>query len=163
MKVLLTANYKNGMFSNGLQQNVITLSKLLRNLGLEVIIAINHPVDECIDPPTNILIIEDKEAVLDRSVSILSDNLVNEILYILKFCNLSNDSENAYIYIIMYETLWFGFKMLKSSKNNVLEENEILLSEKDTIKLVKDLIFNIILYLTIKNLLIANFLVLVNH
>ena len=53
--------------------------------------------------------------------------------------------------------------MLKSSKNNVPEENEILLSEKDTIKLVKDLIFNIILYLTIKNLLIANFLVLVNH
>ena len=47
----------------------------------------------------------------------------------LKFCNLSNDSENAYIYIIMYETLWFGFKMLKSSKNNVPEENEILLSK----------------------------------
>tara|TARA_Y100000992_G_scaffold302539_1_gene277187 strand:+ start:220 stop:702 length:483 start_codon:yes stop_codon:yes gene_type:complete len=113
-------------------------------------------------PPVDI-ILEDKEAVLDRSVSILSDNLVNEILYILKFCNLSNDSENAYIYIIMYETLWFGFKMLKSSKNNVIEENEILLSEKETIKLVKDLIFNIILYLTIKNLLIANFLVLVNH
>ena len=63
----------------------------------------------------------------------------------------------------MYETLWFGFKMLKSSKNNVIEKNEILLSEKETIKLVKDLIFNIILYLTIKNLLIANFLALVNH
>ena len=66
-------------------------------------------------PPVDI-ILEDKDVVLERSVSILSDNLVNEILYILKFCNLSNDSENAYIYIIMYETLWFGFKMLKSQK-----------------------------------------------
>ena len=109
------------------------------------------------------IILEEKEDILERSVSILSDNLVNEILYILKFCNLSNDSENAYIYIIMYETLWFGFKILKSSNKNVIEENEIILTEKETLKLVKDLIFNITLYLIIKNLLIANFLVLVNH
>ena len=74
-------------------------------------------------------IVEEKEDILERSVSILSDNLVNEILYILKFCNLSNDSENAYIYIIMYETLWFGFKILKSSNKNVIEENEIILTE----------------------------------
>ena len=55
-----------------------------------------------VNPPSVDIILEDKDIVLDRSISILSDNLVNEILYILKFCNLSNDSENAYIYIIMY-------------------------------------------------------------
>jgi hypothetical protein len=115
------------------------------------------------NPPSVDIILEDKDVVLERSVSILSDNLVNEILYILKFCNLSNDSENAYIYIIMYETLWFGFKMLKSSNRKNIDTNELLLTDKETMRLIKDLIFNITLYLTIKNLLIANFLALVNH
>ena len=61
MKVLLTANFENGLFSNGLQQNIIFLSELLIELGFNPIIAVNHDIDKCIDPPCDILIIEKNE------------------------------------------------------------------------------------------------------
>ena len=61
MNILLTANYKNGLFSNGLQQNIVFLAELLKGIGFTPIIAINHKIEECIDPPTDILIIEENE------------------------------------------------------------------------------------------------------
>ena len=54
MKILLTANYKNGVFSNGLQQNIVFLAELLKKIGFEPIIAINHKIDDCVDPPKDI-------------------------------------------------------------------------------------------------------------
>jgi hypothetical protein len=61
MNVLLTANYKNGLFSNGLQQNIVFLAELLKGIGFTPIIAINHKIEECIDPPSDILIVEENE------------------------------------------------------------------------------------------------------
>ena len=61
MNILLTANYKNGLFSNGLQQNIVFLAELLKGIGFTPIIAINHKIEECIDPPSDILIIEENE------------------------------------------------------------------------------------------------------
>jgi len=61
MNVLLTANYKNGLFSNGLQQNIVFLAELLKDIGFTPIIAINHKIEECVDPPSDILIIEENE------------------------------------------------------------------------------------------------------
>ena len=61
MNILLTANYKNGLFSNGLQQNIVFLAELLKGIGFTPIIAINHKIEECIDPPADILIIEEDE------------------------------------------------------------------------------------------------------
>lgn len=64
MRILLTANYKNGVFSNGLQQNIVFLAELLKKIGFEPIIAINHKIDDCVDPPKDILILEEHE-ILD--------------------------------------------------------------------------------------------------
>lgn len=64
MNILLTANYKNGLFSNGLQQNIVFLAELLKGIGFTPIIAINHKIEECIDPPSDILIVEEHE-ILD--------------------------------------------------------------------------------------------------
>tara|TARA_R110001592_G_scaffold206933_3_gene457652 strand:+ start:164 stop:1243 length:1080 start_codon:yes stop_codon:yes gene_type:complete len=61
MNILLTANYKNGLFSNGLQQNIVFLAELLKGIGFTPIIAINHKIEECVDPPSDILIIEENE------------------------------------------------------------------------------------------------------
>jgi len=61
MNILLTANFKRGIFSNGLQQNIVFLSELLKNIGFTPLIAVNHKIEECIDPPTDILIMESHE------------------------------------------------------------------------------------------------------
>jgi cyanate lyase len=56
MDILLTADFRKGLFTNGLQQNIVFLSKLLQELGHNPMIVVNHSIDECIDPPTGILI-----------------------------------------------------------------------------------------------------------
>jgi hypothetical protein len=61
MRRLLTASFDKGLYTNGLQQNIVFLSILLEKLGHEVIICVNHLIDECVDPPSGILIIESKE------------------------------------------------------------------------------------------------------
>ena len=61
MKILLTASFNKGLFCNGLNQNIITLAELIKNIGLEPIIAINHEMDKCQDPPVGILIVERNE------------------------------------------------------------------------------------------------------
>jgi len=61
MNILLTANFKKGIFSNGLQQNIVFLSELLKDIGFTPLIVVNHNVEECIDPPTDILILEQHE------------------------------------------------------------------------------------------------------
>lgn len=64
MDILLTACLNKGLFVNGLQQNIIFLAELLKKIGHNSIIAINHDVDLCKDPPKDILIIEESE-ILD--------------------------------------------------------------------------------------------------
>lgn len=61
MNVLFTASYKNGVFSNGLQQNIICLAELLKSLGHSVFICIDHPMEDVVNPPVDILILEEKE------------------------------------------------------------------------------------------------------
>ena len=61
MKILLTASFKNGIFCNGLQQNIITLAELIKDLDHEPLIVVNHKIDECKDPPLDILIMEEHE------------------------------------------------------------------------------------------------------
>ena len=53
------------------------------------------------------LILQNQNEIIDKTVSFISDNMVNEILYLLKFYNLSNDHINSYIYIIFYEIVHF--------------------------------------------------------
>ena len=61
MDILLTASFRKGLFTNGLQQNIASLAQLLKGLGHNLMIAVNHPVDDCVDPPSGILIMELRE------------------------------------------------------------------------------------------------------
>jgi len=63
MNIVLTASFNKGLFCNGLNQNIVFLAELIRDIGLTPILAINHKMDECIDPPCDILIIEKKELI----------------------------------------------------------------------------------------------------
>jgi hypothetical protein len=61
MDILLTASFKNGLWVNGLQQNIVFLAELLQNLGHNAMIAVNHPLDKCKEPPAGILFMEEHE------------------------------------------------------------------------------------------------------
>jgi hypothetical protein len=61
MKILLTASFDRGLFCNGLQQNIVFLAELIKDIGCTPIIAINHKMEECVDPPKDIIIMEHKE------------------------------------------------------------------------------------------------------
>jgi hypothetical protein len=61
MNILLTASFANGLFCNGLQQNIVFLAEMLKDMNYNVAICINHPISECSDPPTGILIMEEDE------------------------------------------------------------------------------------------------------
>lgn len=64
MNVLLTANFDKGLFCNGLQQNIIFLAELIKDLGHTPFIAVGHDIDKCVDPPSDVVILEHKE-ILD--------------------------------------------------------------------------------------------------
>ena len=61
MDILFTLSLKNGLWSNGLQQNIIFLARLVRNLGHNPILALCHPRSEAKDMPDDITFIESKE------------------------------------------------------------------------------------------------------
>lgn len=61
MNVVLTANFERGLFCNGLQQNIVFLAELLKDLGHTPFIAVDHNIDDCVDPPHDIIIIEKDE------------------------------------------------------------------------------------------------------
>lgn len=61
MDILLTATLNRSLFVNGLNQNIIFLAEMLKDMGHNVSICVNHEVDDCIDPPLGILIMEEQE------------------------------------------------------------------------------------------------------
>ena len=61
MNILLTASFDKGLFCNGLQQNIVFLAELIKDLGHTPIIALNHEIDKSVDPPSDILLIERHE------------------------------------------------------------------------------------------------------
>jgi hypothetical protein len=105
----------------------------------------------------NSVLVENKEDLLNSFTIALNDNLVSEMLYIMKYYNISNDSSNPYLYIIMYETLYFGFKILKM---NQYREFVIDLKEKETTLFLRQMIFNIFIYISLKNILLHNFVLI---
>jgi hypothetical protein len=71
MNVVLTASFDKGLFCNGLNQNIVFLAELIKDIGFNPIIAINHKMDDCVDPPFDILIVEKHEFHDLESVDIL--------------------------------------------------------------------------------------------
>lgn len=101
---------------------------------------------------------QNEEEILERSVSILSDNAVNEMLYLLKFYHFTNDTSNSFIYILIYETIWVGFQM---KKRDLLGEKFDLRSDASK-ELLKQLLINITLYIIMKNIFINNIIHVIN-
>lgn len=101
---------------------------------------------------------QNEEDILEKSVSILSDNAVNEMLYLLKFYHFTNDTTNSFIYILIYETIWVGFQM---KKKDLLGENFDLNSDASK-TLLKQLLINITLYIIMKNIFINNIIHVIN-
>lgn len=61
MNIVLTASFDKGLFCNGLQQNIVFLAELIKDIGHTPIIVLNHDIDKCVDPPLDIIIMERKE------------------------------------------------------------------------------------------------------
>ncbi len=100
------------------------------------------------------MIIKNQNEIIDRSVSIISDNVVNEFLYLMKVYHLTNDNINSYMYILAYEVLWVGYKLLRINTNlktDITQDTEP--AKKDMNLLYQQVIINIMLYILIKNLI----------
>lgn len=100
------------------------------------------------------MIIKNQNEIIDRSVSIISDNVVNEFLYLMKVYHLTNDNINSYMYILAYEVLWVGYKLLRintNRKTDITHDTEP--AKKDMNLLYQQVIINILLYILIKNLI----------
>ncbi len=100
------------------------------------------------------MIIKNQNEIIDRSVSIISDNVVNEFLYLMKVYHLTNDNINSYMYILAYEVLWVGYKLLRintNRKTDITQDTEE--AKKDMNLLYQQVIINILLYILIKNLI----------
>ena len=89
----------------------------------------------------------------------ISDNIVQDFIYVLKFYNLSDDSSSSFIYIIFYETLWLGFRIFKIS----IRDNDFDPESEESQLLFQQLYFNIILYIVIKNIIFNKFVGMIHH
>jgi hypothetical protein len=94
------------------------------------------------------------DEIVDKSVSLFYDNMLTDMLGIAKVYNLVNEETKSYYYIIIYEFLWFAFKVLKSNINNskLIEDNE------ESQILFDQLVINVMLYVSFKNILFQNLL-----
>ena len=104
------------------------------------------------------LIIKNQNDIIDKSVSLISDNIVNEILYLLKFYHLTNDNINAYMYILAYELTWIGYKIIRI---NTIDKLHI--TDEDTEILYKQVVVNILMYILIKNIFMNTIVKVLNH
>ena len=85
-----------------------------------------------------------KDKAIENLGNIIKDDISNDILYYLKFYHLTNDCENSYFYIILYELLNLSFL----SKNK----------EKIRAVSITVSITNIILYIIFKNIVLHDIL-----
>ena len=95
------------------------------------------------------IIVKNQNKILDKSFSLISDNIVNEVLYLLKFYHITNDNINSYMYILAYELCWFGYKVIRI---NTIDKSEI--TKEETKILYRQLVLNIIMYMLIKNIFV---------
>jgi hypothetical protein len=87
MNILLTASLDKGIFCNGLQQNIISLARLLKNIGYTPIICVTHSINDSKDKPSDILIIEEKEIqeylvdidIILQAGWVIRDSLITQI------------------------------------------------------------------------------------
>lgn len=94
-----------------------------------------------------------KNDIVEKSISILSDNSVNELLYLLKYYHMASDESSTFIYILVYEFLLLVYQLYK---NKLLSKNVFDLSNKESKNLLQQLMLNVALYIILKNFIINN-------
>ena len=102
---------------------------------------------------------KNQNEIIDQSVSVVSDNIVQDFIYVLKFYNLSDDSSSSFIYIIFYETLWLGFRVFKIT----IRDNQFDPDSEESQLLFQQLYFNIVIYIVVKNIIFNKFISLIHH
>ena len=83
----------------------------------------------------------DKSVIIQNIKSVVTDDISNDILYYLKFYNLTNSEDTSYFYIIFYELI-----------------NLSLSKKQDRVKSLPISISNIMLYIFIKNVIFQHFM-----
>ena len=99
------------------------------------------------------VITENESELVERSISILSDNAINEVLNLLKFYHMTNDASSSVVYIISYELIWVAYQL---HKKNLLSKNTFNIQDKHSQDLLKQVVLNITLYIILKNMVINN-------
>lgn len=99
------------------------------------------------------VISENESKLVERSISILSDNAINEMLYLLKFYHMTNDASSSVLYIISYELIWVAYQL---HKNNLLSKNAFDFKNEHSKELLQQVLLNVTLYIILKNLIINN-------
>lgn len=109
------------------------------------------------------MLMKNQNEIIDRSVSIISDNVVNEFLYLMKAYHLTNDDINSYMYILGYEVIWVGYKLLRiNTKDKADITNPTEAVKNETNLLYQQVIINILLYVIIKNLIMNSIILALN-
>ena len=103
--------------------------------------------------PRMSVITENETELVDRSISILSDNAINEMLYLLKFYHMTNDASSSVLYIISYELIWVAYQL---HKKNLLSKNAFDLTNTHSKQLLQQVLLNVTLYIILKNLVMNN-------
>ena len=103
------------------------------------------------------MLLNNQNEIIDRSVSIISDNVVNEFLYIMKVYHITNDNINSYAYIMVYEFIWTGYKIFRI--NTINPETKC----NDRTLLYQQVVVNILLYIVIKNLILNSVICTLNN
>jgi len=96
------------------------------------------------------MLYDNQNEIIDKTICFVSDNLINELLYLFKIYHLTNDNTNSFIYIIIYESVWISYKVILLNRNN--KNNEQGVSNEDSQILFQQLLINIIIYITVKNI-----------
>ena len=113
------------------------------------------------------MLLKNQNEIIDRSVSIISDNVVNEFLYIMKVYHLTNDNINSYVYIMVYELIWIGYKIFRintattESDTDTATDSETKRADKTL--LYQQVVVNILLYVLIKNLIMNSLISTLNN
>ena len=99
------------------------------------------------------MLYDNQNEIIDKTICFVSDNLINELLYLFKIYHLTNDNTNSFIYIVIYESVWISYKVFLLNRNNKNNKNnDEGVSRENSQILFQQLIINIIIYITIKNI-----------
>ena len=82
-----------------------------------------------------------QQSVMDNMNMIVKDDLTNDLLYFLKFYQLTNDEHASYFYIVFYELMSF---IIRNDKNKLSQFHVSLL--------------NMFVYILLKNIILNHYI-----